>query len=450
MNITDKINKENNKYLVACVIISVWLCIAQMMGNTLILLPCLLLFLVLVIWGTFNGRILPLLLYFLPWSPLIKIEQGTMSFYSVALILISMIVLIKNKFKINVYQMIVAIFLFGYTLLSRYAEGYLFDNSYILFILFLFSFPLIAKEVGRKYNIFYLVAFFNTGIILAALSAQKLIEYPNISKYIEIHESQSITRLSGYYEDPNFYSAHITATLAVVLLVFLYEKNTKRLIYLIISACLLVYCGLLSASKTFIVVVFATVLLWILFLLFRVGKISKKTSFLLIFVVLIMFILSSTVFSDLINVLILRFNENANLSTLTTGRTDIWGNYLEVFKENIKVLLFGRGFVNVLVDSSSSHNSMIQLVYQMGLFGTPAIILWIELLKRKAVIKKYRGNSLCLMVLLMGFFGPWLSLDMMFFDEFFIMPLFLFAVLNEVYALEYEYRQEKEVRGIKG
>ena len=50
----------------------------------------------------------------------------------------------------------------------------------------------------------------------------------NAECYFTVDSYLTITRLSGYYGDPNFYSAHITAYLAGILMLLSREKNRLR------------------------------------------------------------------------------------------------------------------------------------------------------------------------------------------------------------------------------
>ena len=111
----------------------------------------------------------------------------------------------------------------------------------------LLLFPCVAKGLSGAVSFSRLTLFFACGIIMAALSARQIAAYPNISQYIKVDSYLKITRLSGYYRDPNFYCAHITACLAGVQLLMSRERRRGRQIIWIGVMTVLVYCGLLSA-----------------------------------------------------------------------------------------------------------------------------------------------------------------------------------------------------------
>lgn len=63
-----------------CLLLSAAVCVAQVLGNSVILLLCLLGYLVFTAWACNKGIVFPVLLYFLPWSPLLKMYNGGISF----------------------------------------------------------------------------------------------------------------------------------------------------------------------------------------------------------------------------------------------------------------------------------------------------------------------------------------------------------------------------------
>lgn len=67
-----------------CLLLSAAVCVAQVLGNSVILLLCLLGYLVFTVWACNKGIVFPVLLYFLPWSPLLKMYNGGISFFTIA------------------------------------------------------------------------------------------------------------------------------------------------------------------------------------------------------------------------------------------------------------------------------------------------------------------------------------------------------------------------------
>ena len=74
-----------------CLLLSAAVCAAQILGNLAFLLLCLLGYLVFTIWACNKGVAFPVLLYFLPWSPLFKMYTGGISFFTIVLLLCCMV-----------------------------------------------------------------------------------------------------------------------------------------------------------------------------------------------------------------------------------------------------------------------------------------------------------------------------------------------------------------------
>jgi O-antigen ligase len=111
----------------------------------------------------------------------------------------------------------------------------------------------------------------------------------------------------------------------------------------------------------------------------------------------------------------------------------LWESYLNVFKENIKVLLLGRGFTSAKVNGRASHNTLMQIIYEFGLIGSVLLIGWACYYVR-GVLKHNRTHvrTLDTVILLVGAFLPWMGIDMVFADELFLMPFY--AVAGVVYT----------------
>ena len=245
-----------------CIFLSALICLGQITANMILIAAFFAGLLAICIWACMKDIILPILLYFLPWSPLMKFYKGGISFFTVMLLVVCLAALIKNKMSLNMYQIVLTAMIAILTAIAKMVQENDIANSYIFFLAMLFLLPCITKRIDSdSFN--ETTIFFTLGIITAALSAQQLVVYHNIAQYITVDSYLTITRLSGYYGDPNFYSAHITACLAGILMLLSREKDRVRQAVLIIAAVLLVYCGMLSASKMFVVVLACLFFFWI-------------------------------------------------------------------------------------------------------------------------------------------------------------------------------------------
>lgn len=419
---------KNLIYLISCVILALGVCFAQIIGQNLLILGLLVVFLVLLSWLCVQGITLPILLFFLPWSSLLRLSPDQISFYTVGLVLVCAISVVRSGFMLKKRYIMIGMALLLITLLSQLISGSALSLSYLCFMMLIFLLPSVQQEnTGKKYNFYWASVFFAVGIILAAFCAQQFVGYSNIKKYIVVDSYLTITRWCGFYSDPNFYTAQITAALSGVLFLILHS-NGKKIIGLSCLSVLLIYCGMLSGSKSFLLVFICIMAVWLI-LLFRMrGKGSIKLLIYGMLMLVTVFIASSTVFKNLLDIMITRILlGDQTLNGFTTGRIEIWKNYINEIFHNAKILLVGNGMKNALVEGRASHNTIIQSVFQFGFLGVPFMIAWcwnfMQLSSLKGIRKHNRLGGL--LMLIVGCTVPWLAIDVLFFDDFFIVQWFL-------------------------
>ena len=432
--------------LLACMLETAWLLLAQTLGNSILLWPCLACFLVLVCWAAIKGMAIPVLMFFLPFAALLKTAPGQTSFYTIALLLVYTICMFIGRQKISLIYVAPAIILIAGSLIVKTIYGYEIDNSYLLFAFSLMLTPFVANELGKKYDFYWLTFAFTLGIVVAALSSLYLLRFQTIARYIRNFELLGVVRHAGYYGDPNFYSVHISSALAGVLVLLLTNKSKARMIKLVLMAMALIYCGFLAVSKTFFLVVICLLALFLLELMFQRGKMSLKLLLLLTVVTGAVFLLSSTAFTKLFDMMIYRFAGGNNLSDFTTGRTEIWEWFYNLFKNDTVLLIFGNGGTDITQTAMSAHNTVIQGIYQFGIIGFILLLIWMACCVRIYLTKTdiKRTSFAQVSIILVGTIGPWMALDMLFFDEFFLMPMYI--CMGIAFISNADYKQPLKIR----
>lgn len=422
--------------LCACFIESIWLLMAQMLNISVLLLPCLVCFLALVGWAAVKNAAMPVMLFFLPFSPLLKIRPGTISFFTLALLMIYAIYTVTGSRHVKVLHLVPAMLLVVLTLIVKAAYGYEIDNPYVMFAVTLMLIPFVSRELDGGYDFYWLTVCFALGICLAAITARYLTIFPTISRYIDINTTLGFTRRSGYMGDPNFYSSHITAALSGILVLLLNNDKRNKLFVLGLLMCLLLYCGLMSVSKSFLLVTICLLLLWVMSVLLQRGRISIKLTLIVTLIVVGVFLLSSTVFTDLLDLVFSRFDKDNNLSDFTTGRTEVWGQYFTAMIEDARLLLFGQGYSDVILGEKATHNTVLQCVFQLGLIGSVLLVLWIVYYVKILLdgARMQRRHMACLAILLIGIIGPCAALDYLFYDEFFLFPIYACMAVRFLYS----------------
>lgn len=193
---------------------------------------------------------------------------------------------------------------------------------------------------------------------------------------MEAEDTKQTLTISGAI-NPN--TLGIMCVLATTGLMQLRTAGRGKKSDMFIAIVLLVF-GTLTSSRTFL----ACLALMFVFLLFsQRGTVAQKFRFLgtIVLVVIIALVVLNAVFPELMAYYTSRFQEN----DLTTGRTDLMGNYHEFIVSNPKVMFFGIGLqdfgtkvVNVYrVASNVPHNGIQELVIAWGM---PGLILFAVLL----------------------------------------------------------------------
>ena len=334
----------HSKYFWMYLLLALAVCLGQILGSTVLLLGILALFMLLMGWSCAKEFTLPALLFFLPWSQILRTGPDEFSFFTFGIVLVCVISLIKRRFWLRRYHLAAGIGLLALTLFAKLLDGSFLAFDYIAFIMMLFLFPVVKEEwVKREYDFFEVVFFFSAGTVAAALCAKAFSIYPNIARYINIHSYLNIIRMSGFYGDPNFYCAQILAALGGCFVAVLRENSRRRITLASVMAVVLIYCGSLSGSKSFALIAAIIVLLWASEMIRMRGKAGRKILLIIGGIAVAVFIATSALFKGLIEMFITRFSFTRDMSSFTTGRTELWVSYLKEIFNSAKILLVENG-----------------------------------------------------------------------------------------------------------
>lgn len=91
-------------------------------------------------------------------------------------------------------------------------------------------------------------------------------------------------------------------------------------------------------------------------------------------------------------------------------------------------------YTSINLNNKASHNTLIQLVYQFGLIGIPFLVSWVVISLRNLFAQFNVGRVQWKHVLLVcvGVALPWMGIDILQFDEFFLLPIY--AVIGIAYS----------------
>lgn len=389
-----------------------------------------------------KGDFLPLMLFYLPWSPVLKTDPNAFSFSTLVVPIVCLTVLwggFKKGQCFKIKNFVVPLFFTAYTLFVKLFNALSLQMPYMFFILMLFFIPLYVSSFRKEIRFERCVLFLTAGILSACVASEILMNYPHMLQYIAVDQSEQIglSRLCGFYGDPNYYSAQILVTIAALLI--LIGKTTTKSMLLgaqLVSIIALLYFGLQSVSKTFILSLTSLFVVWMCNFLTEKRRISYKLGMILAVVMVVGIVLSTNLFSDQINHYLMRFGRVSDMNSLTTERNTLWGVYLNYLASNIDKLVFGIGLsedqVRILLKTNNAHNTLIEIMYQLGIVGGLILLWWWKTVFRGLTdkLKMDFSNKVYLLILAGSIFLPWFALDMLYFHEFFYFIILLFLSRN--------------------
>ena len=320
------------------------------------------------------------LLFLLPFSLILKTNVDGMSFFTILFFLV-VLKMIINKKTIH-GSVLISVMLFA---------------AYCILFSGLGQITTIITMVSGMVMIYYLrnididvnesiIAFF-MGITGASVLALLKNQFPIINGFVSdlmfrLNEGEYAIRFAGLQGNPNYYTLDITILLAA-LIVMVYGKVAPRFyaIYLVVLSIF----GLMSVSKSFLVCWVLLLIIW--FLLSMRQGVGKVFKFLMIFLIggAVVYYFAY----DAISSYLFRFAEDSGgtLGDITTGRTDIWKVYIDEILNDFKILLFGNGLNTVGMRGKGTHNTFLESIFSLGIFGTTLFLISLKTCMGKIITK---------------------------------------------------------------
>lgn len=336
------------------------------LNNRTIIFVALLAFIVRLLLGRMEEK-LSILLYFVSWAFVMKLDMSSMSFYTIGptLIMVLMIFnILHTKAAFDKRLLFLYLFFCVYILSTSLINGGRIANSFKYFgeCAILIYASLYCKSYNYdKYVLAYSLGLLTSGITGLFLEHIESMAY-NIKFYIINSNGQIITRFSGLNWDPNFFGLQVITCIGLLLVIYINKRNTYY-IFIIIALSIL---GFLTISKTYLIVYLFQFLVFILYL---IKNANKKNNILLSLLVLAAFLVIIS-FDQWFSPYIVRMSQKTFktniLDNFTTGRLTSWQNYINMMTSSIVTLLFGVG----IGSSSSAHNLYISAIYLFGIIGT--------------------------------------------------------------------------------
>lgn len=306
------------------------------------------------------------LAFFTSFAGIFVYQGKHMYFVMVALFVIRF--LISNRVPTSVFSFYVILVVYCFVFCD-FENRISFVN--LIGLILLFAIPIIAVQ-SKQIDCRKMMQHYIFGFVISTVIGFFVDRIPSMAALFDYdlmwtEDYVELTRFCGLAFDSNFYALSNYIIIAYLLLAF---KKLDRVRMLVII--FLIIAGLQTVSKSYFLVLGS---LLICYLLKTAPNI--KQFFISIFALVVggtvFLYVSNRIGYNVIDLVTDRFVEGGSIADNTTGRTDIWNTYFELFRAaSAKDLMFGHGF-NAVV-TRAAHNTFIEFMFHYGVIGC---ILWL-------------------------------------------------------------------------
>lgn len=296
------------------------------------------------------------LFFLLPFTVIFKTSPESSSYFAYLMLLFSVCIVARGRINI-LYLGPISIYL----LLGMFNKPDLWLKLMSGWVLLIYFVKIIGEEDAK-----YVTVSLSLGLIISSLWGLVKWDIPRLVSFMnedngEYMLGERIIRFSGLYYDPNYYSVTVIMALFLLLHFGASNKLDKKIAFPL--AIVLFFFGALSYSKIFIL----SAILVILTQLKDIFKFSKNKIIpifvaILAVAVLIPYFLQSDYVAKL--------SSRLQTDDISNGRIGIASSYLNYIFTNIDVLFLGVGLGGDLYNDVGPHNTFIEAIYFLGLFGS--------------------------------------------------------------------------------
>ena len=310
-------------------------------------------------------------IFLLPFATVFKLTIPGFSFFNIIMICVLLRVLMLNNYKLSAKSGMLLLLFGCYTVLT----GLKADIIACVTVVCSFAFVICLMDKNKDEIILEDIMFFaSLGVIITSIVAMLNVNvFPRLRPLMEeaatirIEAGEYFFRFSGLMGNPNHYSFLVSVLLAAYCVIII--KNKAKMLDLIIFITLSVF-GFMSISLSFVFAYIFMILLVLCFTLKRDVKDFAKYFVLFCFGLFLCLMFLSRDTFDAIALRFARiFDANSDLSSATTGRSDLWIYYLKYLLTNIPTLVFGVGIGAGNLPIGASHSFYIDILYHLGIIG---------------------------------------------------------------------------------
>ncbi len=375
---------KNNTMLFFLIIVCILNILFSIIGlNAVKYLLIVLIFL--VIFFSKDEELLPIIFFLHPNSALFDNVGFTYLFnFCVVIVAIKMIMFLRVKLPKKSILLFIVLLLFELflCLFSPFVNSLIFSLvswtcSYLILIMASYNQEKISFEKVYRYFFVGFCCSFITGWI-----------EPMLKWGINIPTAY---RFTGLLRDPNYYSID---ALFLIFSASTYAAicNKNKFLYIIP----LVFMGLCSVSKTFILLLFLGIFISIIL---NIKKINFKNLILGFIIILVVIMLAYKY--GLIDLIMDKYLYRSETTSLLTGRDKLWIFYISSLLKNPLILLFGKsltyyskilnpGIIDSFFTNFVAHNTYLDFILSWGIIGTILYLIFLSTIFQN--FKNYYSN----------------------------------------------------------
>lgn len=332
------------------------------------------------------------LLFSVSFTVIYKLDPSSTSLFAYIMILASLILIVRIR-TFTAVQLIF-ICLFSVYLIIGMGDNFTTVLKMIMGVILFYFFVNTVKPNDFKNHIMA----FSLGVIGSSIVGTFRDSLPQLSEYLKteytiLNGSDVTDRFVGLNYDPNFYSMSVLFAI-VLCLILLINKIGNKIFVLSVFISLIVF-GFQSYSKMFLLSIIIIFIISIVYM----SRSPKK----MVAAIIVLFTLGTGVVMWLnqigyIDIMKSRIFEG----DVSTGRFDLWKNYLDYLNTSPWTLFLGDGLGAKYLSAGGPHNTYIESIYFVGIVGSIIYLVMIIsiFICRKYNRKKQIINYLLLLVFL--------------------------------------------------
>jgi len=313
-------------------------------------------------------------MFALPFSWIFKLSTEQTSLFIIFRVALVFAYAFQQGKRFDSKFLIVAIMTFAYCALVSEILHTEYAITAINLMLWIFVGYVIVNTVSPK-EATPVVRSLSNSIILTGILGLLIGDLPQMKVSVKIATAIVgngiyVNRYAGFMPDPNFFTVLVIAALCFIYIEFNFEKISVSEFF--VRCATMSFLGLMTMSKSCAILL---IVFWVYVIIAKNNiKISSKVilSFSLL-IALMLFAWRNPYWLSDITYRFTQGNDEFSADIFTTGRSEIWKLYQEKITDGLH-WIYGYGLGAEFLDGKAPHNTIIQLLYNLGVVGSVLVI----------------------------------------------------------------------------